>query len=114
MKLFGAITETRVLAWNWRARRMGRSTSRTAKLGCCTRERVRRDLPLVLRLHAPEQAFGGHDVDRHIRSAGRHFMGDMGNMGGYGHGGWRVLSWVSGIALLIVLVWFLARRRGGK
>lgn len=41
-------------------------------------------------------------------------MGDMGNMGGYGFGGWMVLSWIGGIALLIVLVWFLAKRRGGK
>ena len=38
----------------------------------------------------------------------------MGNMGGYGHGGWMVLWWIGGIALLIVLVWFLAKRRGGS
>lgn len=40
-------------------------------------------------------------------------MGNMGNMGGWG-GGWMVLWWIGGIALLIVLVWFLAKRRGSS
>lgn len=41
-------------------------------------------------------------------------MGNMGNMGGYGQGGWMVLWWISGFAILIVLVWFLANRRSGS
>jgi hypothetical protein len=35
----------------------------------------------------------------------------MNEMHGYGQGGWAVLWWVGGIALLILLVWFLAKRR---
>ncbi len=38
-------------------------------------------------------------------------MGDMNDMHSYGQGGWMVLWWVGGIALLILLVWFLAKRR---
>jgi hypothetical protein len=38
-------------------------------------------------------------------------MGDMNDMNGYGQGGWMVVWWVGGIALLILLVWFLAKRR---
>jgi hypothetical protein len=38
-------------------------------------------------------------------------MNGMGNMGAYGHGGWIVLWWVLGIAALILLVWFLMKRR---
>jgi hypothetical protein len=41
-------------------------------------------------------------------------MNNMDNMSGYGQGGWMVLWWVGGIALLILLVWFLAKRRGGS
>ena len=41
-------------------------------------------------------------------------MGTMGNMGGYGQGGWMVLWSVGGIAILILLVWFLAKGRGAK
>jgi hypothetical protein len=38
----------------------------------------------------------------------------MDHMDGYGHGGSMVVWWIGGIALLILLVWFLAKRRGGK
>ena len=38
-------------------------------------------------------------------------MNGWGNMGGYGHGGWMVGWWVLGLAMLLVLVWALARRR---
>jgi LPXTG-motif cell wall-anchored protein len=38
----------------------------------------------------------------------------MGNMHGYGQGGWMVLLWIGGIAILILLVWLLWRRRSGK
>lgn len=38
----------------------------------------------------------------------------MDHMDGYGHGGWMGLWWIGGIALLILLVWFLWNRRGGK
>ncbi len=41
-------------------------------------------------------------------------MGDMGNMGGYGHGGWLVLWWIVGLASLILLAWLLLKRRGGS
>ena len=41
-------------------------------------------------------------------------MNNMSNMGGYWHGGWMVLGWIGGIARLIVLVWVLAKGRGGK
>ena len=36
----------------------------------------------------------------------------MWNMGGYGHGGWMVLWWIGGIAVLIVLAWMLFKRGG--
>jgi hypothetical protein len=35
-------------------------------------------------------------------------------MDSYGQGGWMVLWWIGGLAILIVLVWFHAKRRGGK
>jgi hypothetical protein len=38
----------------------------------------------------------------------------MDNMGGHGSGGWMVLLWIAGLAFLIVLVWFLVKRRGGS
>ena len=38
-------------------------------------------------------------------------MGDMNDMNGYGQGEWTVAWWIGGIALLILLVWFLAKRR---
>ena len=38
----------------------------------------------------------------------------MDHMDGYGQGGWMVLWWVGGAAILILLVWFLWRRRAGK
>jgi len=41
-------------------------------------------------------------------------MNNMGNMGGSGQGGWMVLWWIGGIAILIVLAWFLSKRRGGS
>jgi hypothetical protein len=41
-------------------------------------------------------------------------MNNTGHMAGYGQGAWMVLWWVGGIALLIVLIWFLAKRRGGS
>lgn len=40
-------------------------------------------------------------------------MGNMGNMSGYGQGGWMVLWWIGWLAILIVLVWFLVKKRGG-
>jgi len=40
-------------------------------------------------------------------------MGNMGNMSGYWQGGWMILWWVGGLALLIALVLVLARRRVG-
>ena len=41
-------------------------------------------------------------------------MHNMGNMGVYGAGGWMVVWWVGGIALLIALVWMFAKRRNGS
>jgi hypothetical protein len=38
----------------------------------------------------------------------------MGHMGNYGQGEWMILWWVGGIAILILLFWFLVKRRGGK
>ena len=38
----------------------------------------------------------------------------MGNMGGHGQGGWMAQWWIVGLAILIVLVWFLMKRRGGS
>jgi hypothetical protein len=35
----------------------------------------------------------------------------MNHMGSYGQGGWMVLWWIGGLAFLILLVWFLVRRR---
>ena len=41
-------------------------------------------------------------------------MNHDGFMGGYGHGGWMVLWWIGGIALLILLAWGFARKRSGS
>ena len=38
----------------------------------------------------------------------------MGNMGGDGHGGWMVLWWIGGIAVLIMLAWMLFKRGGSR
>ncbi len=38
----------------------------------------------------------------------------MDHMGGYGQGGWMVLWWIGGIAILVLLVRFLWGRRSGK
>jgi len=35
-------------------------------------------------------------------------------MGGDWHGGWMVLWWIGGSALLIVLIWILAKQRDGR
>ena len=38
----------------------------------------------------------------------------MGDMGSHGQSGWMVMWWIGGLALLIVLAWFLMKRRGGQ
>ncbi len=40
-------------------------------------------------------------------------MGSMDGMSGYAQGGWMVPWGIGGIAIVIFLFWFLAKRRSG-